>query len=294
MLVVLSVALSAYTFFRQMRDRPLKFCAAVGDSSGDDQVKAIETRFREDQSFLGPNYLITQVPTGGSYENLRAVKRDEEGNMIGMTVEGLTIDKNDKHDIKTLVPLQWCYLYLVARVDSLTNLGFQVDQSHWAGHKSRPITLSELAAKYYWWNTPDGKEAADDATTKNAKQTRNVGKTNNDQKLAKKLGKQLFRIYLGPTDSGTRRLAELVLRNVGINPAEVDPSLYIPSVDDVPEQLSRNNIDAAFVLEPPPSDVISAIAAESPQQYTLVSIDNANDLLPNHKYLVSAKIPQAT
>jgi hypothetical protein len=242
---------------------------------------------------VGPNYLVTQVPTGGSYDNLRAVKHDEEGNMIGMTIEGLTIDKNDKQEIKTLVPLQWCYLHLVARVDSLTNLGFG-PEFHWDGHKSRPITLSDLAGKYYWWSNDDAKAADDGAKTKNAKERANVGKTNNNQKLAKKPSKQLLRIYLGPAGSGTRQLAELVLRNVGINPAEVEPNLYIPNVEDVPEQLSRNNIDAAFVLEPPPSDIVSAIAAEGPQQYTLVSIDNANDLLPNHKCLVSAKIPPGT
>src|SRR5262245_16849318 len=77
-LILVSISLSAYTFFRQQRDRQIKFFVTNGAGSGSDQVDAIQKRIRSQWNFWGPNYLVTEFQTGGSLDNLRNVKRDQE------------------------------------------------------------------------------------------------------------------------------------------------------------------------------------------------------------------------
>ena len=267
LVVVMSFALSGYTFFRQQRDRQLKFSVASGKSSGAEQADLIERQLREEQGFVGPNFLVTEVPTGGSYENLRNVKRDQEGNMIGLAIEGLTLDKTDKKDIFTLVPLQWCYLHFVVRTESLNNLGIGGSTSP-KGQLSQPVTLSEWAAKYL--------------------STKEKQKTKTDDKIWP------IRIYLGQTNSGTRQIAELVLKNARVPISELEPNAFIADVEEVPEQLLRKRIDGAFILEPLESSLIERIANDKDVPCTLISIDNSNDLLSKNHFLVPSQIPPYT
>src|SRR5438067_2132924 len=58
-LLLISIGLSAYTFFRQQRDRQLKFFVSSGSGGGTEQVDSIQKKIRDNWSFWGPNYYVT-------------------------------------------------------------------------------------------------------------------------------------------------------------------------------------------------------------------------------------------
>jgi hypothetical protein len=103
---LVSIVLSGYTLFRQRQDRQLKFFVSAGSGGGADQIDTIQKKIRDEWNIWGPNFLVNEFQTGGSLDNLRNVKRDQEGSAIGMAIEGLEIDENDANDLRTLVPLE--------------------------------------------------------------------------------------------------------------------------------------------------------------------------------------------
>jgi hypothetical protein len=256
--VVVSLFISFYTFFRQQRDHQLKFFVSGGTGSGADEVNRIQTEFKVQRSFLGPNYLATEFRTGGSLDSMQNVRRDQEGNAIGIAVEG--IEKNATDDLRTLVPLQWCYLHFICRLKSLHDMGVDIEYPATAdGSGVAPIPLSVWAKKY----------------------RENIARYGEGGEKAPEGWP--FRVYVGQRNSGTRQIAEMVLENAGVPLNVVEASSYIEDIESLPEELARGRIDGAFVLE-------RRVATED-LHCTLLSLDNVGDLRPDKRFLATVTIP---
>ncbi len=263
--VVVSLFISFYTFFRQQRDHQLKFFVSGGTGSGADEVNRIQTEFKVQRSFFGPNYLATEFRTGGSLDSMQNVRRDQEGNAIGIAVEG--IEKNANDDLRTLVPLQWCYLHFICRLESLHAMGVDIKYSATAdGSGVAPIQLSAWAKKY----------------------RENIARYGDGGKKAPK--EWPFRVYVGQRNSGTRQIAEMVLENAGVPLNVVEASSYIEDIESLPEELARGRIDGAFVLEPMGSELVRRVATED-LHCTLLSLDKVDDLRPDKRFLAQVTIP---
>jgi hypothetical protein len=315
-LILLSIGLSAYTFFRQQQDRQLKFFVTAGGGSGADQVDLIQKKIGSEWSFWGPNYLVTEFQTGGSLDNLRNVKRDQEGNAIGVAIEGLCVDKSD---LNTLVPLQWCYLHFVCRSETLQNLGISHPNSQTdTGSAVAPVTLSAWAEAYL-----NKKKVQDELDKAEAIGSKHGEPPSGPLQIAEMLAKGTsisttlldpnwfatektsakeekpyawpIRIYLGQPNSGTRQLAELVLKNVGITPSWVEPNTYITDADQISEHLSRGNIDGAFILEPLGTPLITSLTNKKiPCSLISIESEDIEDLRDSNPYLVPTSIPAYT
>jgi TRAP-type uncharacterized transport system substrate-binding protein len=83
-------------------------------------------------SIPGVTYRATVVPTGGSHEIENKVKDDTDGRSIGVIADG-----SHSPDLRTLLPLDWDYVHVLARVGFLDGVRARLDNK-W------PTDLSEV------------------------------------------------------------------------------------------------------------------------------------------------------
>ncbi len=96
------------------------------------------------------------------------------------------------------------------------------------------------------------------------------------------------RVYLGPNESGTRQLAELVLSSYGHNPHRL-ASTGIADWHDMRAALYVGNIDVAFYSGPPNAPIIKAIADD--EKCLLIGLDGTRNAIAQQNYqLLSATL----
>src|SRR6185295_7830762 len=96
------------------------------------------------------------------------------------------------------------------------------------------------------------------------------------------------RIAIGPTASGTRALA---LQLLAVNAVVLPPTELLPlGGTEAADQLKRGQIDAAFFVIPPESDLIQGLAATP--GIRLLSFDRAEAYNRRFPYLKRLTLPQ--
>jgi hypothetical protein len=150
----------------------------------------------------------------------------------------------DASNLRLLLPLEWNYLHILCSADSLKQWNLRRSPS--SGVKPETLTLKHLAAHL-------------------------------------KSEKSRGRVYLGPRESGTRQLAELVLRHHGLVPDHISAP-GIANWDDMRAALKTGQIDLAFKCGPLNDKVIESIAHE--KSAVLVGLNGVADaLVKQNEYL---------
>lgn len=264
-LALICFFLITYEYVCKFRDRPVSVLLGPYGGSNANQVKRLQTEFKK-WTLLGPNYALTSMHTRGYVDNYRYVSADQEGNVVGFTMDGF--EEGSSYNIRTILPMDWEYLHLLIRCDRACldqiKIKWPADSVTPVNGNVQPISFTEWAA--------------------------NVRNAINDADQAEK---SPVRLFLGPRGSGTRLLAKAVLKHANIPMKQVETT----GIDDFQEMLvalRHGEIGGAFYLGPLRAHSIKTVAAELP--CTLVSMDpnTVDKLMSRHPFLELAKIPIST
>lgn len=101
------------------------------------------------------------------------------------------------------------------------------------------------------------------------------------------------RVFLGQNESGTRSVAELVLKQYGVALSDFDAEGGLDwNFDDAAQALKKGKIDVGFFLVGIRSDAINDLASDG--SFTLLDIDKAAGIAVANPYLDSFTIPRGT
>lgn len=220
---------------------------------------ALQKHFNERSGWHMIDYEIELRPSAGLVENrMRVSEGGGRETIIGFDQDGF-VNSATAANVKTLVPLSDMFLHIIA-YKPLLKASFPPGPSP-PGHQP---TFREFTDKVR------GKLGPDD-----------VG----PQGTLKRL-----KCYLGLKGSGTRLIAETVVRHHGINPAEVDVGNFM-GWDHAYEMLNRGEIDIVFDGTDKGSDEIRREA-----NFTLIGLDSGSGLVAGNPSsgLREATIPANT
>jgi hypothetical protein len=258
LLVLCSLLLSAFSYFREWRDRPIKFLVGPVGTDGPEDAELVEKVIREHESFVGPKYTLIRTPTPSPHYNKKTINNDVEGDVIGFTMEGPPDEQAT--NLHTLVPLEWCYVHFVHRADRMQRPELRVEQSDDADVLSPPVSFTKWAERArYVISHPKEEDKAF----------------------------PMPRLYLGERGGGTREIAEMILRYRGIDPEAVDAT-DIANFDEMILKLKRGEISGAFYIEPLGSERIERFAKlDGDDRCELIDIDIAEHIadVPANSYM---------
>lgn len=199
-------------------------------------------------SMWGRRYVARVESTGGYAENARRIHADKTGRMIGLAHDGF----ENVDSVRTLIPLDRQFLHVICNKEFYKELT-GIDLSEIAEDQPTTITLGDI--------------------------TRAL---KSDMKGDKRF---THRVYLGPPGSGTRWVAECVLKQYGVNPGKL-VAYGIASWEEMRGALNSGAIGLGFLLTEKDSQRIGRIASDG--ESILVSIDHAGTIADFNEHLSTA------
>jgi len=228
--VVLTVAF-AWATYRDLATKRLTLLVGPAGGTTMRDARLIKERLEKAaSSWYGPACHVRLEATEGYEENRRRISQDGDGQIFGFAHDGfgsaVELDK-----VRVLLPLDKTHLHIIVRRPT-------------SGVTALPVNSAS---------------APSEAPAESAQPLR-------DPKIALFSGSldrlAPGRVYLGPPDSGTRQLAEAVLKYYGHN-ADRFPTFGIASWSEMRAALKTGAIDVAFCAGPKNSPVIQQIADDN-------------------------------
>ncbi|MGD9635213.1 MAG: TAXI family TRAP transporter solute-binding subunit [Pirellulales bacterium] len=258
-----------YDYFSKYRDHQIQFLLGPRGGDGANQSQYLKQEFKE-KSFLGPNYSVSTSNTNGYLDIYRQISVDRDGTLVGFTMDGYEEGPSDS--VRTILPLDWEYLHFVWRPNVVQNKN-QPIPSNKAG--TSPASSTATVTKV------DGPMQLSEWA---ARVRGDMGKTSSGD------SPKQYRIYLGPVDSGTRLVAQAVLRRVRIDPKDVE-AIGIADFQEMLVKLHQGEINGAFYLGPCGANAIEEACKD--EDCILVSIDEeiTKSLSGAYPFLQESKLP---
>ena len=228
-----------------------------GQSQSQEYGRIIQAHFEKTPTWTLVRYDVELRSSAGLAENRRRVEESNPNErVIGFDQDGFVNPKSPTR-VQTLVPLSEMFLHVIANKEI-------------AGKD--PISLRQLIGKKTNAKTEAEKPQSPKVDTPDPTVVRG------------------FRCYLGLKGSGTRLIAETVIRNLNLEPAKVDVGDYM-GWDQAFELLKRKEIDVVFQ-----GDDIDTKKVRADDKFILIGLDQIPGLVasnPNSGLRLN-KIPSGT
>jgi NMT1-like family len=290
-----------WDYFDHWRVKPIEFL--IGPRGGDsaDQSKVLQRHFDDEPYIWQRKFFITPIYTDGFVENYERVNSDADGTRVGYAMDGMP-DAADSN-VETILPMEWEYMHFIYRIDALKRLGvletpIAGDQEGNKGKGAEPVLAYQLSE----W-AKSARARIDDATCKDLLVLSAPGtylrlQSDGESEAGVRFGvkwlgtgetnRELPRVYLGPPKSGTRSVAEAILRHVNISPDDID-AVEIGDFQDMFVALRQKRIDGGFYMGPRGAATVKRIARELP--CVLVNINGAGQIANTYRSVEAASIP---
>jgi hypothetical protein len=254
-LVVLA-AMTLWSWFRQWRTTEYVLLVGPGGSISADDARRIKSRV-ERASSIWNTYRVRMEETEGFEEIRRLINADASGRMIGFAHDGF----GNAENVRILLPLDKNYLHILCRRGFLESLVASTSP----GESSATIPLAngpgELGDRP---SLPDKVTFADLA--------------------AERRFLEPGRFALGPLNSGTRQLAELVMQRYDLDPDKYQTN-GIVNWHDMRAALNNAAVDVAFYGGRMDSEIMRNIAAD--RSSVLIGLDEDRDaIIQGHLHLL--------
>ena len=246
-LVVLA-AMTLWSWYRDFRTTEYTILVGPGGSMSEDDARQIKRRIESQSSWIGADYRVSTQETQGFEEVRRLINADETGRLFGFAHDGF----GNAENVRILLPLDRNCLHVVASREFLESIGETrtSEAATWASMVlapidvrrrkplKTPITFADLAAH-----------------------------------------REHFlpgRWSLGPPDSGTRQLAEVVMQRYGLDANRYQTN-GVKSWHDMRAALNNGDIDVAFYSSRMDADIMKSIAADG--NSVLIGLDGDRDAI---------------
>jgi hypothetical protein len=246
-LVVLA-AMTLWSWYRDFRTTEYTILVGPGGSMSEDDARQIKRRIESQSSWIGADYRVSMQETQGFEEVRRLINADETGRLFGFAHDGF----GNAENVRVLLPLDRNYLHIVASRKFLKRL---VEPPTPSAGATAPSAPGDVASRKML--DLDGPITFAD--------------------LAAYRGRFApARWSLGPPDSGTRQLAEIVMKRYGL-----DANLYqtngVKSWYDMRAALNNDAIDVAFYSSRMDADIMKLIAAD--RSSVMIGLDGDRDAI---------------
>lgn len=212
--------------------------------------------------WFGERYSLTPQWTGGSSEHISRLNADRDGRLVAFVEDGTA---SGEDNVRTLLPLNEMFLHFIVRKEFLDELRRRDRASE---NRLENPTFELIAG-----TINELHEDSDDiAEPPNAAEPFTC------------------QLYLGPPQSGTRKIALQLLNEFGIRSDDVQ-SQGVADFSEMRTALRTGRIDGAFILSNPGGKLVRGIALDG--KCRLIGIGNALGWSANLPTLRAGKIPQA-
>lgn len=246
-LVVLA-AMTLWSWYRDFRTTEYTILVGPGGSMSEDDARQIKRRIESQSSWIGADYRVVMQETQGFEEVRRLINADETGRLFGFAHDGF----GNAENVRVLLPLDRNYLHVVARREFLKKL-VEPSSPTPSAEGTAPLTPGDVTER----KTLEGPITFADLA-------------------AYKKQFSPGRWSLGPPDSGTRQLAEIVMKRYGL-----DANLYqtngVKSWYDMRAALNNDAIDVAFYSSRMDADIMKLIAADGSS--VMIGLDGDRDAI---------------
>lgn len=110
--------------------------------------------------------------------------------------------------------------------------------------------------------------------------------------LSNRVGGRKPVAFLGASGSGTRTIAELIIKQYGLSGTDFEIVADNWSFQDASEAVRKGKIDVAFFLVGIGSEALNSLAEDG--RFTLLGIDRVQGITTKYPFLEEVKIPQGT